>query len=214
MSWLRTAACRSPFESSRVCCGTEFSLTLRLRRYPMGKASMILGARSRPDSGGVACVNVKYRYLYEDVDRHGNVRIYFWRGKGHRKVRLREKVGSPEFHREYQALAAATRPDDLSEAKPKSPTPNTFRWLCVKFFDSTDFKLLDHKTQHVRRQVLEHTWDEPIAPGATEKFGDFPLSRMTAKAVRVLRNREQCDTAGLKHLLGAWPAQSRREHRG
>ena len=44
-------------------------------------------------------VNVKYRYVYEDVDRHGNVRIYFWRGIGHRKIRLNEKVGSPEFHR-------------------------------------------------------------------------------------------------------------------
>jgi integrase len=135
-------------------------------------------------------VNVKYRYIYEDVDRHGNVLIYFWRGKGHRKVRLREKVGSPEFHREYQTLAVPNAARDEREAKPKPPTPNTFRWLCLKFFDSTDFKLLDPKTQHVRRQVLEHTWDEPIAPGANEKFGDFPLSRMTAKAVRVLRNRK------------------------
>jgi hypothetical protein len=63
---------------------------------------------------------VKYRYLYEDVDRHGNVRIDFWRGKGHRKVRLREKVGSTEFHREYQALTTATRTDDASEAKTKT----------------------------------------------------------------------------------------------
>lgn len=136
-------------------------------------------------------MNVKYRYIYEDVDRHGNVRIYFWRGKGHRKLRLREKVGSPEFHRAYQAaIAAGGGIDHVSEAKPKPPTLNTFRWLCVKFFKSTDFKLLDPKTQHVRKQVLEHTWDEPIAPGVSEKFGDFPLSRMTGKAVRVLRNRK------------------------
>jgi hypothetical protein len=111
--------------------------------------------------------------------------------KGHRKMRLREKVGSPEFHRAYQAAVAAIGgTDQTSKAKPKAPTPNSFQWLCLKFFDSTDFKLLDPTTQHVRKQVLEHTWDEPIAPGAIEKFGDFPLSRMNGKAVRVLRNRK------------------------
>ena len=136
-------------------------------------------------------MNVKYRYVYEDVDRHGNVRIYFWRGIGHRKIRLYEKVGSPEFHRAYQAAVAATAPTSgTSHSKPKPPTANTYRWLCLKFFASTDFKLLDPKTQHVRRQVLEHTWDEPVARGASEKFGDFPLSRMNGKAVRVLRNRK------------------------
>lgn len=143
-------------------------------------------------------MNVKYRYIYEDVDRHGNVRIYFWRGKGHRKVRLREKVGSPEFHRAYQAaVAGSAAADQAGEQRVKPPTPNTYRWLCVKFFDSTDFKLLDPKTQHVRQQVLEHTWDEPIARGATEKFGDFPLSRMTAKAVRVLRVRSPVGLASM-----------------
>src|SRR5262245_5707813 len=129
MSSSPTAACRSPFASSRVSCGTEFNLTQLLRRYPMGKGSMILGARCRPDSVGVVPVNVKYRYLYEDIDRHGNVRIYFWRGKGHRKVRVREKVGSPEFHREYQSLAAASATvRDVRDARPRLPTPNTFRW--------------------------------------------------------------------------------------
>jgi hypothetical protein len=100
--------------------------------------------------------------LVRPVDRHGNVRIYFWRGIGHRKIRFYEKVGSPEFHRAYQAAVAATAATSAtSHAKPRQPTPNTYRWLCLKFFASTDFKLLDPKTQHVRRQVLEHTWDEP-----------------------------------------------------
>jgi hypothetical protein len=72
-------------------------------------------------TAGVPRVNVKFRYIYEDVDRHGNVRIYFWRGKGHRKVRLREKVGSPDFHREYQALAAANAARDAREPKVQLP---------------------------------------------------------------------------------------------
>jgi hypothetical protein len=31
-----------------------------------------------------------------DVDRHGNVRTYFWR-KGRPKIRIREEVGSQAF---------------------------------------------------------------------------------------------------------------------
>jgi integrase len=44
--------------------------------------------------------------------------------------------------------------------------------------------------QHVRRQILEGTFDEPIAPGSPKLFRDFPLSRMTADAVEVLRDRK------------------------
>jgi integrase len=39
--------------------------------------------------------------------------------------------------------------------------------------------------------VLEHTWAERIAPGAKETFADFPISRMSTKAVRVLRDRKR-----------------------
>jgi hypothetical protein len=54
----------------------------------------------------------------------------------------------------------------------------------------TDFKQLDPNTQHARRQVLEHTWAEPIAPGAKKTFAVFPISTMSTKAVRVLRDRK------------------------
>ena len=68
---------------------------------------------------------------------------------------------------------------------------STWRWLCVKYFgECADFKRLDARTQHVRRQILEGTFDEPIAPGSPKNFRDFPLSRMTADAVEVLRDRK------------------------
>jgi integrase len=38
--------------------------------------------------------------------------------------------------------------------------------------------------------ILEATFDEPIAPGSTKVFRDFPLSRMTVEAVEVLRDRK------------------------
>ena len=133
-------------------------------------------------------VIVKYQYVYEDVDRHGNVRLYFWRGKAHRKVRIREKMNTPAFHAAYQAALAASQTSE--EHAPDQVKPLSYRWLCLQFFASTDFKQLDEKTQRTRRLILEHTWEEPIAPGSEETFANFPVSRMTGKAVRVLRDRK------------------------
>jgi integrase len=60
-----------------------------------------------------------------------------------------------------------------------------------KFVDEcSDFKRLDPQTQHVRRLILESTFDEPIAPGSAKFFRDMPLNRMGADAVEVLRDRK------------------------
>jgi hypothetical protein len=40
-----------------------------------------------------------YRFLVEDVDRHGNLRIYF-RRKGQPKIRLTEMPGTAAFDAE------------------------------------------------------------------------------------------------------------------
>ena len=63
-------------------------------------------------------MQMRFKYLVEDVDRHGNVRIYV-RVPGRRKVRLRAKFGTDEFlaayilHRGYRRSpigpAAGTR---------------------------------------------------------------------------------------------------------
>jgi integrase len=71
------------------------------------------------------------------------------------------------------------------------PKPGTYRWLCVAYFRSKgDFLQLDPRTQRLRRAVLEATFDEPIAPGSKLAFADVLLDRMTAKAVKVLRDRK------------------------
>ncbi|MEY9221632.1 tyrosine-type recombinase/integrase [Bradyrhizobium ottawaense] len=121
----------------------------------------------------------------EDTDRHGNVRVYF-RRKGARKVRLRGVPWTPEFMAAYAEALAGT---------PKIATnvisAGTWRWLCVKYFaECADYRRLDPRTRHVRRLVLEATFDEPIAPGSPKEFRDIPLSKMTANAVEVLRDRK------------------------
>jgi integrase len=80
-----------------------------------------------------------------------------------------------------------------SEAAParKGINSGTWRWLCVRYFaECTEYKQLDERTKRVRRGILEATFDEPISPGSAKFFRDFPLSRMTADAVEVLRDRK------------------------
>ena len=128
------------------------------------------------------------RFVHEDVDRHGNVRIYFWRGKGHKKIRIRERPGTAEFRRAYNA--ALTGQTETIASKTKPLTTNTFRWLCVQYFGSAEFKQLDPRTQRVRRGIIEHCLKESIAPDAKEIFADFPLDRINSRAIRVLRDRK------------------------
>lgn len=72
-----------------------------------------------------------------------------------------------------------------------SQEPSPVVRFCVKYFgDCADYKRLDRQTQHVRRLILEGTFDEPIAPGSAKLFRDMPLSRMGTDAIEVLRDRK------------------------
>jgi integrase len=121
----------------------------------------------------------------EDRSRHGTIRIYY-RAKGRPKVRLRGTPWTPEFMAQYEAAKGEPAP-----AQTKGISPGTWRWLCIRYLaECADYKRLDPRVQHVRRQILEATFDEPIAPGSPKLFRDFPLSRMTPDAVEVLRDRK------------------------
>lgn len=133
-------------------------------------------------------VEVSYPYVYEDVDRHGNVRVYFWRGKGTPKIRLREPIGSPEFSARYRDLAGNA--PEGAPGRDGRPVRGTWRWLCEEYLKSTTAKALDPTTLARRRGILESTYAEPIFPGAEETFGDMPYLRMRPKHVRVLRDRK------------------------
>jgi integrase len=138
-----------------------------------------------------ATMIVKLRYVHLDVDRHGNVRTYFWR-KGGSKIRIREEVGSQAFVEVYRRLLEDSQAGKLVPARRSTnrPEAGTYRWLCTQYFKSARFAELDERTQRVRRRVLELTCEEPIFPGAKEAFGDYPLARFSPKAVKVLRDRK------------------------
>ena len=121
----------------------------------------------------------------EDRDRHGNIRIYH-RAKGRPKVRIHGTPWTPAFMAAYEAANG-----EVMTPQGKGIAPGTWHWLCIRYFtECAEYKRLDARTQHIRRQILEATFDEPIAPGSPRFFRDFPLSRMTADAVEVLRDRK------------------------
>ena len=75
-------------------------------------------------------MDIRLKYVLEDTDRHGNVRIYY-RHDG-RKIRLRGPTGSVEFLTVYRA---ASRP--VKERKPKVDhvgrlTKGSIKWLCAQ----------------------------------------------------------------------------------
>ena len=138
------------------------------------------------------------KYCCEDTDRHGNVRVYL-RKPGEPKVRLHGIAWTPAFMEQYaQALNASTRPPAPRVSRIPSPA---WEWLCKKYVTSAEFRALKSSTVNTRRRTLEWTWEQPIYPGSAHRFGDMPLSKMDAKAVRVLRDRKAATKAAANQVL-------------
>lgn len=138
----------------------------------------------RPRMSRLMKINVPY--VHADTDkRTGTVRVYFRRRLGAPKVRLRAPMGTPEFLAEYEAALRGQEGAGTDAVKPR-----TYAWLIGQYFASSDFGSLDARTQRVRRGILQSTCAEPTSPRAKTTFVDFPLSRLTSKAVRVLRDRK------------------------
>ncbi|HEY3909478.1 MAG TPA: tyrosine-type recombinase/integrase [Stellaceae bacterium] len=101
-----------------------------------------------------------YKFVVEDVDRHGNVRVYF-RRKGQPKIRLLSLPGSTEFEREYmRAYEGEARPTPRSAAAAAAAgaapaLPGTMRWLCQQYYSSAAFQALGESTRKVRRGILD-----------------------------------------------------------
>ncbi len=132
-------------------------------------------------------VKVSYPHVQAFHDRHGKERLYY-RRTGEKRVPLRGPLGSEQFEADYRAALTASSAGQLTQ--PASSPGRTYRWLCNQYFRSADFQRLDPGTQRTRQLIVEHTWEEPIAPGSAALIGDCPLDRFTAKVIRVLRDRK------------------------
>jgi integrase/recombinase XerD len=120
-------------------------------------------------------VRIKLRHVVEDVDRHGNVRLYV-RMPGRPKLRLRGLPGTEEFMAAYQD-AIASQPGQPRQAP--EAARGSFRRLCISYFASSPYAQLDPMTQKWERRALERV---------CELNGDKPVAMMQPKHVRNLRD--------------------------
>ncbi|MBB6254960.1 tyrosine-type recombinase/integrase [Nitrospirillum iridis] len=141
---------------------------------------------------------IKLRYLVEDMDRHGNVRLYV-RRKGHPKVRLAETPGTPAFLEEYRAaLAAGTVGDRSAQAtrqprgKKGGPPQGTLGWLCQQYFACDEFQSLHPSTRGVRRNILN---------ALCKRAGDLPVASMQAEHIRQARNEKATTPHAANNLV-------------
>ena len=125
--------------------------------------------------------NMKFRlkYVVEDTDRHGNVRLYFRRNG--RKLRLRGPVGSPEFLADYKAASKGPKPESTKTDKVGRVVPRSIKWLCVEYYKSAMFKELDPRTQKVRRSILERFCQH-------KSDGDKPYALLQPRHIRIRRD--------------------------
>jgi integrase len=126
--------------------------------------------------------NMKLRvpYLWQDTDRHGNVRLYV-AVPGRHKVRVREEPETPEFWAVYNAaVSGGLLSEDGRVVKSLAKAAlGSLRSLVEGYYNSSDFRALAAGTQTVRRGILDNICFE---------FGDKPFARMESRHVRQIRD--------------------------
>lgn len=129
--------------------------------------------------GGMTRVAMKIvlKYLVEDKDRHGNVRLYV-RLPGRPKVRIRALPNTAEFMDAYRDAIAGK---DSKPRQAKAAKRGSFRHLCQLYMSESNsaWSALDCSTQSWQRHHLDLL---------CEKCADNPAALMTAKHVRKLRD--------------------------
>jgi hypothetical protein len=135
-------------------------------------------------------VRVRFRFVIEDVDRHGNVRIYF-RRRGEPKVRLPGLPGSDEFMSAYED--ALRRTDPTRKAVNRLQV-GSFGYLCRQYFTSQTFAALDKSTRQWRRRALEEV---------AAVHGDKPFAKMQARHIRQLRDEKKDKPGAARNRLKA-----------
>lgn len=133
---------------------------------------------------------IKLKYAYCIPSRHGRERWYFWRGKGHPRVRLEGEPRSAAFMATYNALLKGEAPAKAQEEPDDEPAApgGTLQWLCNAYLASPEFGEGAETTQASKRSIIKMICAERINPTSAKCFGDLPFAQVTSKAVRVIRD--------------------------
>jgi integrase len=98
-------------------------------------------------------MDMKLRYVSRDIDRHGNVRLYYRRDGV--KIRLRSPLGSSEFLEEYRLASLGRHPSQLGKVEGPRTSPGSLRELVEGYYQSAAYLTLGERTRRVRRQLLD-----------------------------------------------------------
>ena len=129
---------------------------------------------------GPGMVAIKLKYLVEDTDRHGNVRLYV-RRKGQRKIRLFELPSTDAFLAEYRAALVGR---SLSNARPVKviAAKGSLRELVERYYASRDsFLELEESTQGVKRNLLDAVCLEPVSDDDERLIGSLPYASVVPR---------------------------------
>lgn len=142
------------------------------------------------------------KYLINDIDRHGNNRIYF-RRPGGRKIRMlqphefrgKELIASIEFIAEHREYYLGKQPAPQPQAPQRITRSKTIewslRWIISKYYaESDDYADLDKRTKHVRKLILDEVCQEPFNDEDTTPVGDLDCRTMPPLFIRKLRDRK------------------------
>lgn len=129
---------------------------------------------------GRESMQVELRYLVQDKDRHGNIRIYV-RRPGCAKVRLRAAPHTDEFIRQYRDAVDGQRAAPRS-ASAAPPGDDTFRWLCQEYYKSEDYLGLAEETRRYRKRVLDKACQTKNKKGKLD--GGLNYKTLTPEALR------------------------------
>ena len=192
MKWSQTVACRGPSALTLARFGYANSLISLLRLCLSTVATKaILGTQC-----GEGTLQMKVRHLptgaimdlpllCEDMDRHGNVRVYF-RKRGRKKVRMHSVPGSDEFLAEYRTLREGNAPAQSQSL----PGKGSLRWLIEQYLRSAEFAQLSPSTKTARRHIFEGICREKLSDEDTREIGNLPYAQLPPSSVRLLRDRK------------------------
>ncbi len=135
-------------------------------------------------------MRIKLKHVIEDIDRHGNLRIYV-RVPGRPKVRIRAWPGTEEFMTAYHAAIGSDSP---SPPQAHDAKRGSFRYVCIQYFKSPAFRGLDQSTQNWQRRALDKL---------CEAHAHKPVALLQARHIRKFRDELQDTPGASKNRLKA-----------
>lgn len=127
-----------------------------------------------------------YKYVIEDTDRKGNVRVYY-RKPGQKKVRIQVSKDHPDWIDHYRA-AQLGKPLPDPDKLPKDPAPaeGTLLALVKLYAVSSDCRAVNPLGQKTRVQIFESCCAE-IHPTSGDPFGQMPAKYLQPKHIEHLK---------------------------